>query len=290
MTKSRAHAIVRPDAVVEWVAAAEVPDSGRWLTDAAECGKCPGGGGEGAWLMMEALVEGARQLGLGLTPEQLERFEVYYRELVDWNRRANLTAIVDYREVQLKHFLDSLTVLLVAGDGAGPSPGATLADVGSGAGFPGLPLKIVRPDLHVTLIESIGKKTAFLHHIVETLGLSGVEVVTGRAEDLGHDPGYRETYDLSLARAVAALPALAELNLPFCRVGGTFVAQKKRDIAAELKAATRAFSVLGGRLREVRPVDLPGLLEGRSLVVVDKVAPTPRAYPRRAGLPAKHPL
>jgi 16S rRNA (guanine527-N7)-methyltransferase len=236
---------------------------------------------------MEKLKAGAERLGLGLSNAQLEKFQSYYRELMDWNKRVNLTAITDYEEVQLKHFLDSLTVIL-----AWP-PGNTrlrLIDVGTGAGLPGIPLKIVFPDIKLTLLEATAKKAGFLRHIVEKLGLADVEIVVGRAEEVAHQPRYREGFDLVLSRAVAALPTLVELALPFAAVGGSFIAQKKGNISEEISRADRAIKLLGGRLRELKRVDITGLADERYLVIIDKVSPTPAKYPRRPGLPARRPL
>jgi 16S rRNA (guanine527-N7)-methyltransferase len=238
--------------------------------------------------MMEKLSSGAAALGLPLNPRQLEQFSHYYQELVSWNRRMNLTRITDYDEVQVKHFLDSLTVIL-----AYPLAGGRdfrLIDVGTGAGMPGLPVKILLPEIRLVLLESVAKKTAFLHHLTGRLKLSNVEIVAGRAETVAHRPEYREGFDLVLARAVAPLATLAELTLPFCAVGGVFIGQKKGAIELELSQAGQAIGLLGGRLREVRQIELAHFPEPRRLVVIDKVAPTPASYPRRAGLPAKRPL
>ncbi|MCL4460062.1 MAG: 16S rRNA (guanine(527)-N(7))-methyltransferase RsmG [Chloroflexi bacterium] len=252
---------------------------------------------------MELLQQGARQLGFLLTEPQLEMFRLYYEELIAWNRRINLTAITDLAEVQVKHFLDSLTCLLAFPSeavslAAGPegwsppaeSPKWRVIDIGSGGGFPGLPLKIFRPELEVTLVDSVAKKTAFLHHLVARLRLSDVSIITARAEEIGHRPEQREQYDIALSRAVTILPTLLEYCLPLTRVGGRFIAPKKMGITAELKAAARALTLLGGRLREPVVFELPIIAEQRQLVVVDKVQSTPRSYPRRPGIPAKRPL
>ena len=236
---------------------------------------------------MELLDLGAAELGLGLTPQQLEQFETYYRELADWNRRVNLTAITEYREVQVKHFLDSLSVYLAFPKG--PTGSIRLIDVGTGAGFPGLPLKLALPEIHLVLVESVGKKSRFLEHLVEVLGLSSVEVHTGRAEELAHQPDLRESFDLAVSRGVAKLPVLLEYTLPFCTVGGR-VALLKRGIEQELAEATAALGALGGRLGDIYPVQVPGLNDGRVILSVDKVEATPDKYPRRPGLPAKRPL
>ncbi len=237
---------------------------------------------------MDILAQGARELGIELAGHQLDLFEIYYRELADWNQRVNLTAIIDYAEVQVKHFLDSLTLLLTLPEGL--APGTRIMDVGSGAGFPGLPLKLVFPDLRLTLSDSVGKKVAFLKHLLPTLGLADVELHTGRAEDLGHDPELRESFDLVLARGVAKQPVLLEYTLPFCAVGGRVVAWKHGGIEAELAAAKNALTRLGGGPVGVHPVTVTGLTDNRILVVVEKVRPTPKEFPRRPGTPAKQPL
>ena len=239
---------------------------------------------------MERLISGARELGFHLTPHQVEQFETYYQELIQWNKQINLTAIVDYEEVQTKHFLDSLTVALALEDGPPLSASFRVIDVGSGAGMPGVPFKIIYPEVILVLLDSVGKKTNFLRHLIAKMGLNEVEVLTGRAEDLAREDEHREAYDLALSRAVAELPTLVELTLPFCRVGGVFVAQKKEPIEDEIREAQKAIEILGGRLREVKRVKLKKLLEERLLIVVEKIAPTPSRYPRRAGIPTKRPL
>lgn len=237
---------------------------------------------------MEILVKGAHDLGLGLQDGQLDQFQTYLQELVEWNQAVNLTAIIDPVEVETRHFLDSLTVALAV------SPGdladASLVDVGSGAGFPGLPLKIAWPGLKLTLVESVGKKARFLRHVRDTLGLADVDVTSERAETLGRAPGLRESFDVVVARAVAELNILVELTLPLCRIGGTVVAMKKADVEDELHRAERAIELLGGSPARVVVVDVPELGERRWLVVIEKTSPTPPAYPRRPGMPGKRPL
>ncbi len=236
---------------------------------------------------MELLVCGASKLGLRLTAQQLEQFEIYYQELADWNRRINLTAITEYEEVQVKHFLDSLSVYLAFPKG--PTSSVRLIDVGSGAGFPGLPLKLALPDIHLSLVESVGKKARFLDHLVTRLELSGVEVLTGRAEELAHQSELRESCDLAVSRGVAKLSTLLEYTLPFCRLGGR-VALSKRNIEKELAGAAGALEVLGGCLGHIYPVQVSGLDDDRVVVSVDKIEATPDGYPRRPGIPAKRPL
>lgn len=251
---------------------------------------------------MELLRAGARELGLTLSARHLSAFEVFYRELDAWNHRLNLTAIIGYEDVQSKHFLDSLSCLLAFPPESGPGPVPDTVpiqlrsrplwclDVGSGAGFPGLPIKILLPEIKLTLVESNRRKTQFLQHMVELLRLERVEVLCGRAEEIGQNPAHREHYDVVLARAVANLAVLAEYCLPLCRVGGRVVAQKGEGAQDESRAAEGALALLGGALEEVKPVALPGLPGERYLVVVSKRQVTPAGYPRRVGVPAKRPL
>ncbi len=227
-----------------------------------------------------------RQLGLRLSRSQLSALSLYERELVDWNTRFNLTAIRDPQEIHIKHFLDSLTCFLAMRE----TPVGRLIDIGTGAGFPGIPIKIIYPKMQLTLVESVGKKAEFCRHVVKILDLQGVEVVQERAETLGQDPAYREQYDWSVARAVAILPVLAEYLLPLVRVGGGMLAMKGESGPAEAHSAEHALRVLGGHLRQLLPVTLPGVVEERYLVVIDKVAATPSGYPRKVGVPAKRPL
>ena len=237
----------------------------------------------------ERLICGAKQLGLCLTSGQTRQFQLYYQELIEWNKRVNLTAITDYEEVQLKHFLDSLTLVPALEDKAWIKGDFFLLDVGTGAGVPGVPLKIFLPKVRLFLLESIAKKTNFLKHLVDSLDLEYVDILTGRAEHIAHQKNYREKFDLVVSRAVGKLSTIAELTLPFCRQGGLFITPKKGQIEEEISQARQAIDTLGGRLRGVRKVDLEGL-ELHSLVIVEKIGSTPYLYPRRVGVPAKRPL
>ena len=239
---------------------------------------------------MELLSNGAPELGLSLNAAQLAQFETYYRELADWNTRMNLTSVIDYAEVQIKHFLDSLTVLPALGSPL--SANARVVDVGAGAGLPGLPLKLARPGIHLALVESTGKKGNFLRHMDETLNTSGIDVYTGRAEELAHRPELRGAYDLALARGLARLPTLLEYTLPFTRQGGLVAAWKHggEDLRAELDSARNALRVLGGRVKSIYPVKATGLEDNRVVVMIEKVRETPEEYPRRPGVPRKQPL
>ena len=234
------------------------------------------------------LLQGSAELGVQLTLAQMEQFRTYYNELTIWNSRVNLTSVTGWDEVLTRHFLDSLTARLAL------SPqmieGGRFIDIGSGAGLPGVPLKIAFPGLRATLVEATGKKAAFLEHLVGRLGLQDVDVLTGRAETLGHEAGLREGFDFVVARAVSGMAALAELTLPFCRVGGRVIAWKSRGAAADIRGAAGAISATGGELIEEIEVALPGLGDDRILVVLGKVAKTPERYPRRPGVPARRPL
>ena len=224
-------------------------------------------------------------LDFKLNNTQVSALQCYENELVEWNHRFNLTAIRNLEQIRIKHFLDSLTCLLVMRE-----PIGRVIDVGSGAGFPGLPLKIIFPAMQLTLVESIGKKVEFCRHIVRKLELENVEVIQERAELLGQDASHRQQYDWALARAVAIMPVLSEYLLPFVKVGGTMLALKGESAHVETHSADYAIQILGGHLRKIIPVMLPGVVEERYLVVIDKIAATPQPYPRRIGVPSKHPL
>lgn len=236
---------------------------------------------------METLARNALSLfNVHLMGRQTIALITYERELLDWNQKFNLTAIRDVESIRTKHFLDSFSCVLAWK----ANPPLRLIDVGTGAGFPGIPLKIIYPNMQLTLVESVGKKAMFCQHIVRVLGLEGVHVIQTRAEDLGQKPEHRESYDWAVARAVANLNVLSEYLLPLVKVGGTVIAQKGESGPAEAQSAEKAMKVLGGKLKKVIPVNLPGVVDDRYLVLIDKVAATPPQYPRKAGLAAKMPL
>jgi len=236
---------------------------------------------------MEKLVHDAQQLfNIHLTGRQVLALMTYEKELLEWNQKFNLTAIREVESIRVKHFLDSFSCVLAWGG----NPPNSLIDVGTGAGFPGLALKILYPNLKLTLLESVGKKATFCEHVVRVLSLQQVTVVKARAEDLGHDPHHREKYEWAVARAVANLNVLSEYLIPFLRMGGTLLAQKGESGPAEAQAAEGALKILGGKLKQVIPVHLPGVVDERFLVLAEKVAATPHLYPRKPGVPAKTPL
>lgn len=236
---------------------------------------------------MEKLLQEAQSLlQIRLAPRQVALLKRYEEELLAWNTRMNLTAIRDVAGIRTKHFLDSFTCSLAWRDRHPES----LIDIGTGAGFPGIPLKILYPTMRLALVDSIGKKVEFCRHIVETLGLENVEVIQARAEELGQNPAYREQFEWAVARAVAPMNVLAEYLLPLVRVGGAALAQKGESAPAEAHASEKAIRLLGGQLRQLVPVTLPGVAEERFLIIIDKIAATPQNYPRRVGVPARNPL
>jgi len=233
-----------------------------------------------------AWIAQAAAWNLGLTAVQVAQFERYLALLLAWNERLNLTAVRQPADIQQRHFLDSLSCALVTGD----LNGRSLIDVGTGAGFPGLPLKILYPQLRLTLAESVAKKTDFLLVVAAELGFDDVVVVVERAENLGQMPEHREQFDWVAARGVAEMRVLAEYLLPLCRIGGCMLAQKGAGAKTETAVADTAIHTLGGGTPQFTPVHLPGRETPHFLVVVPKVKATPDVYPRRAGVPGKRPL
>jgi 16S rRNA (guanine527-N7)-methyltransferase len=236
---------------------------------------------------MESLTRSALSLfSLHLTERHIAALNIYERELLEWNQKFNLTAIRDVESIRVKHFLDSLSCALAWKS----NPPKRMIDVGTGAGFPGVPLKIIYPNAHLTLVESVGKKAAFCKHIVDVLGLDHVEVIHARAEEIGQHAGHREKYDWAIARAVANLSVLSEYLLPLVKVGGMALAQKGESGPAEAQSAEHAMKLLGGKLKQLIPVNLPGVADDRYLVLIDKSAATPPKYPRKPGIATKTPL
>ncbi len=225
-------------------------------------------------------------LNISLTDEQVTQFESYSSELQDWNTRINLTAITDPQGIAIRHFLDSLTVVQVIGFDAGDK----LIDVGTGAGFPGLPLAILFPQVHVTLMEATGKKLTFIQHVIDTLGLKNAKTLHARAEDAGQDVAHRGMYDVVLARAVARLPVLLEYMLPLAKIGGFCIAMKGATALEEIEDSKRALFILHGDVKPPVTVQLPFVEDDHYLITVEKLEKTPKTYPRKAGLPAKKPI
>lgn len=236
--------------------------------------------------MLSFITESQKYTGSPLTEKQVKAFEVFEAELMSWNEKFNLTAIRDAEGIRIKHFLDSLTCLQVMK----PLHNERIIDVGTGAGFPGIPLKIIYPGIKLTLVESVGKKAGFCRHMVETLHLDNVDVLTLRAEEVGRLPNHRAQYDWALARAVASLPILSEYLIPLLKIGGHMLAQKGESAHAEAQASENALKLLGAQLQKIDKITLPGVVDERFLVVIKKTAATPAPYPRTVGIPTKKPL
>lgn len=229
--------------------------------------------------------KGLKALKMELSERQLEQFLTFYELLTEWNSFMNLTAITEFQEVVQKHFLDSLALVRVCSLGQ-----QTLIDVGTGAGFPGIPLKIAFPELKVTLLDSLNKRISFLNTVIDTLNMKQVETIHGRAEDFAKNPVYREKYDLCVSRAVSNLTTLSEYCLPFVKVGGSFVSYKSEKLTEELMEAGKAIAIFGGEVENQVEWILPDSDIYRNLLVIRKNKNTPGKYPRKAGIPAKEPL
>lgn len=236
--------------------------------------------------MNNVLTEKVKELSIVLNDKQIQQFEQYYNILVEWNKVMNLTAITEYEEVVEKHFLDSLTIV----NAIHVKKIETLIDVGTGAGFPGIPLKIAFPHLKVTLLDSLNKRIKFLNEVIDLLELNDIKAIHGRAEDYAKQAEYREQYDICVSRAVANLATLSEYCLPYVKVDGLFVPYKSGKIDEELKSSEKAVSILGGKVEEVVKFQLPGTDIGRSFVKIHKIKETKKKYPRKAGMPTKEPL
>lgn len=224
------------------------------------------------------------KIDIKFTEEQLNQFYKYMNLLLEWNEKINLTAITDPNEVILKHFIDSLTINKYIKENS------TLADVGTGAGFPGIPLKILRPDLKITLVDSLNKRINFLNEVINKLNLVNIETVHSRIEDFGKDKKYRESFDFVTARAVANLAVLSEYLLPIAKVGGQCVCMKGSSVEEELSNGKNAIKVLGGNIKNIDEFVLPDSDMSRNVIIIDKIKNTPNKYPRKAGIPVKEPL
>ena len=234
---------------------------------------------------LELFQKDCEEMNMKLSGEQLQKFQRYFEALTEWNAFMNLTAITEFEEVLKKHFLDSLSIV----KSVDITKTHSLIDVGTGAGFPGIPLKIAYPHLRVVLLDSLGKRVKFLNHVIEELQLENIEAVHGRAEDFAKDARYREQFDLAVSRAVANLSSLCEYCIPYTKQGGHFVSYKSGNIDEELQNAQAAVNILGGTVKAVERFSLSDIGE-RSLVVIQKKRPTPKKYPRKAGVPSREPI
>lgn len=235
---------------------------------------------------IDELKSVAQKYGIELTTAQLEQFNQYYELLIEWNKKINLTAIIEPKEVAIKHIIDSLSCF----KSEIFQENTSLIDVGTGAGFPGLPLKIFFPSLKLTLLDSLNKRVKFLRLVVDTLGLKDVDVIHARSEEAARGKKYREKFAIATARAVARLPILCEYCLPFVQKDGYFIALKGRQYEEEIIEAGKAINLLGGKLIEAMPVKLPELEDKRAVIYIQKVKSTPKTYPRKAGTPERNPI
>lgn len=235
---------------------------------------------------IETLKKGVGEIGVDLGEAEAEKFLKYKELLLEWNEKINITAITDEKEVDIKHFLDSLTAFTTDK----LSGYERIIDIGTGGGFPGIPLKIINKDLEVTLLDSLNKRIIFLQEVIKTLGLTDIEAVHGRAEELSRKEEYREQYDICISRAVASLDTLSEYCLPFVTKGGYFIAMKGPDVEEELNLSKKAIDTLGGKVEEVKLIEIPESDITHSLIIIKKVSNTPKRYPRGGGKPKKQPL
>lgn len=235
-------------------------------------------------LFKESLTEKAKQLQINLNENQIEQFYQYMELLVEWNKKMNLTAIIEPNEIILKHFIDSLTINNYL------KQAETILDIGTGAGFPGIPLKIVEKEKKITLLDSLNKRIQFLQVVIQTLKLEKIEAIHGRAEEFIKQEAKREVYDIVVSRAVARLNILLEYMLPFTKIGGKCICMKAIDIQEELQEAEKAMKLLGGEIEKVDTISLPGSDIKRNIIIIKKVNSTPKKYPRKAGTPTKEPI
>lgn len=232
----------------------------------------------------ELMCSYGREIHIEFNDKQLSQFYEYMNLLLEWNEKINLTAITEPEEVILKHFIDSLTINKYIENNK------SIADVGTGAGFPGIPLKIYRPDLNITLVDSLNKRINFLNNVISKLDLKDIFTVHSRIEDFGKDKKYRENFDYVTARAVANLTTLSEYLIPISKIGGKCICMKGNDISEEIENSKKAINILGGRIQKQDEFKLPNSDISRNIIVIDKIKNTPNKYPRKAGMPAKEPL
>ena len=230
------------------------------------------------------LKEKMKRIDIDIADKQVEKFFSYMNLLIEWNQKINLTTIIQPKEIIIKHFVDCGTILKYLKNGE------TIIDIGTGAGFPGIPVKILNENLNVTLVDSLNKRIIFLNEVCAALNLENIQLIHSRAEDLAKNKEYREKFDKSVSRAVANLSTLSEYDLPFIKTGGQMIAMKGFEIEEELKNAEKAINILGGKIKEVNKFTLINTDNKRSIVVIDKVKPTPKQFPRKAGKPLKEPI
>lgn len=235
---------------------------------------------------VNTLIDGAKTLGIDLSKEEKDKFILYKELLKEWNQKINITSITDDVEVDIKHFIDSVTPL---------NTGLferkiKVIDIGTGGGFPGIPLKIIKEDLNMVLLDSLNKRIKFLNQVINSLGLKDITTIHGRAEELGRDKKHRETYDIAISRAVASLNTLSEYSLPFVRVGGYFISMKGSDVDEELGEAEKGIKILGGKIKDKKIITLPLSDITHSLIIIEKIKGTPTKYPRGGGKPRSKPL
>lgn len=238
-------------------------------------------------VLREMLINGAKELGIELSEKQAKQFLAYLEILQDWNKRMNLTSLKDPKEIIITHFLDSLTILKAIDIN---TKEISAIDIGTGAGFPGIPLKILKPEISLSLLDSRRKRIEFLRYLSKSLKLKGLEIIWGRAEEYGRKEKYREKYDIVLARALARLNILVELGIPFLKIRGLFIVQKGEKLKEELEEARRAIEILGGDLKGIISLRLPFSRKSRKLVIIEKILETSDRFPRRSGIPQKKPL
>ena len=232
----------------------------------------------------EGLLEKASTMGVRFSVEQMDKFYKYMNLLIEWNEKINLTAIIEPNEIILKHFIDSITILKDIKDGS------TVVDVGTGAGFPGIPLSIMNPTLKITLVDSLNKRLIFLQEVINELDLKNVELVHARAEEFGRNKKYREKFDVATSRAVANLATLSEYLLPLVKINGKAISMKAGNASQEIEDAKKAIKTLGGNINNIEEFNLPQSDIGRTIIIIDKISGTPGKYPRKPGTPAKEPI
>lgn len=235
---------------------------------------------------IETLVKGMSDLEIELTEEQLNKFSIYKELLKEWNEKINITTITDDVEIDQKHFLDSLTPIKTNLF----NENIKIIDIGTGGGFPGVPLKIVKDNLEVDLLDSLNKRIIFLNEVINQLGLKNIRAIHGRAEELSIKSDYRESYDICISRAVASLSTLSEYCIPFVKVGGYFISMKGPDFQEELAASSNAINILGGKVIDAKIITIPQSNINHSIIIIEKIKQTPTKYPRGGGKPRKNPL